>query len=305
MKQWQGIEEFVQVVKCGSFSAAALKLGISKSHVSQQISKLEENLSSRLLHRTTRKLNLTECGENFYPRCLQIIEDLNDAALSVNRTQEQIQGPLRISSPHLLGEIYLVPAIAEFVVKYPNIDIELDFSSKKIDLIQGHYDLAIQVGKREDVNVVNIPLSDTRFFVAASPNYLKENSLINVPQDIKNHQCLLFVGKGLSKPWRFKKEFDKTALKVNVSGHWRSNSGTALRAAAKEGLGLAYLPDYYLNKDVKENKLKLLLPEWSFNHRQIVAIYQNRNYPSAKIRLFTKFLSTFFQRDEYQLTNNI
>ncbi|MGB0495179.1 MAG: LysR family transcriptional regulator [Kangiellaceae bacterium] len=298
MSRWQGFEEFVQVVDSGSFSAAAKVLGVSKSHVSQQVSRLEERLASRLLHRTTRKLSLTETGEDYYRRCSQIIEDLKDAEHSVSHIQEQAKGLLRISSPHLLGETHLVPAISEFLSKHPQLEIELDFSSKKIDLLEGQYHLALQVGKREDVNVVNLPLAHTRFFIVASPNYLKTSGSINSPFDIKKHANLLFMERGMSKPWQLKRKLDKDSLYIKVNSNWRSNSGPALRAAAINGLGLAYLPDYYLKQNIAEGSLQIVLPEWSFNQRQIVAIYPHKNFLSAKTRLFSEFLKSYFQRRE-------
>ncbi len=305
MARWQGFDEFVQVVNCGSFSAAARAMGVSKSHLSQQVSKLEERLASRLLHRTTRKLNLTETGEDYYRRCLQIIEDLENAEHSVNQLQDQVQGLLRISSPHLLGESHLVPAITEFLSQHPKLDIELEFSSKKIDLLEGYYDLALQVGKRDDVNVVNLPLTTTRFFIVASPGYLENSDSLNHPSEIKRHDCLLFMERGMSKPWLLKKQLDDKPLPIKVTSRWRSNSGLALRAAAKNGLGLAYLPDYYLKQDIAEGSLRILLADWSFNQRQIVAIYPHKNYVSAKTRLFTQFLKEFFQRQEYKFSLEI
>ena len=302
MSRWEGFEEFVQVVDRGSFSAAAKALGISKSHVSQKISRLEERLGSRLLHRTTRKLSLTETGEIYYRRCTQIIEDLESAEHSVAHLQEQAQGLLRISSPHLLGEVHLIPAISEFLKQHPNLDIELDFSSKRVDLIAGEYDLALQLGARRDINVVNLRLASTRFYLVASPKYLTTAGRLKHLDDIKQHACLLFMDQGVSKPWRLQKQGDNTPIVLRVNSHWRSNSGHALRAAAKEGLGLAYLPDYYLTHEIANETLKLQLPEWSFNQRDIVAIYPHKNYLSAKIRLFCEFLSEYFQRQENNLS---
>ncbi len=302
MGRWQGFEEFVQVVNSGSFSAAARTMGVSKSHMSQQVSKLEERLASRLLHRTTRKLSLTETGEDYYRRCLQIIEDLEDAENSVNHLQDQVEGLLRISSPHLLGTSHLVPAISEFLSLHPKLDIELDFSSKRIDLLDGYYNLALQVGKREDVNVVNLPLTSTRFFIVGSSEYLKNSAPLDTPSDIKNHPCLLFMDRGISKPWQLKKQHDNSATPIKVTSHWRSNSGPALLAAAKNGLGLAYLPDYYLKQDIADGSLKIVLSEWCYIQRQIVAIYPHKNFLSAKTRLFTQFLKAFFQREEYDFS---
>ena len=300
MSRWEGIEEFVQVVNSGSFSAAAEVLGISKSHASQQVSRLEERLGSRLLQRTTRKLSLTEIGQQFYKECSQIIEALDDAENSVTHLHSTVQGVLRVSSPFLLGEVHLIPAISEFLQKYPGLEIELDLTSRKVDLLDGEYDIALQVGERKDVNVVNVPLTTTRFYLAASQEYIQASSApLNGPDDLKHHNCLLFMEKGQSKPWRLCQDGGEE-LTLKVNSRWRSNSGLALRAAVKKGLGLAYLPDYYLKPDLIDGWLTVLLPEWSFNERKIVAIYPHRQFVSAKVKVFTEFLKLYFQRDENQ-----
>lgn len=301
MHRWQGFEEFVQVVNSGSFSAAARVLGVSKGYISQQISKLEERLASRLLHRTTRKLHLTETGEIYYRRCQQIIEDLEEAENAVNQSQDHVSGLLKISSPHLLGETHLVPAISEFLSMHPKLEIQLDFSSKKVDLLDGYYDLALQVGKRKDVNVVNLSLASTRFYLVASPKYLKGLEKLNHPNDLKQLDCLLFVEQGTSKPWLLQRQNDDRPLSIKVDSNWRSNSGPALRAAALNGLGIAYLPDYYLKQDVKDRLLETILPEWSYHQREIVVIYPHKSYLAAKTRLFTEFLNDYFSRRQNRL----
>lgn len=294
MSRWEGFEELVQVVDSGSFSAAAKVLRVSKAHVSQQISRLEARLGSRLLHRTTRKLSLTETGEEFYRRCLQIVEDLDEAEKSVSQLQQSVTGILRVSAPHLLGEAKLVPAVAEFLKRYPELNIELSLTSRKVNLLDDGYDVAIQMGAREDVNVVKLPLTSTRFFVVASPAYLADAPPLNEPGDIKSHRKLLFVDRGITKPWRFIDPDNGDVRQINIQSHWRSNSGQVLRAAAKRGLGLAYLPDYYLKQDLDSGRLIPCLEKWTTIDRDIVAIYQHRAFVSAKIRMFTGFLMEFF-----------
>ncbi|TQV73862.1 LysR family transcriptional regulator [Aliikangiella marina] len=302
MHRWQGFEEFVQVVKAGSFSGAARLMGVSKGYISQQVSKLEDRLASRLLHRTTRKLHLTETGEIYYKHCVQIIQDLDEAEYAVSHSRDRVQGVLRISSPHLLGETYLVPAIAEFLEQHPRLEIALDFSSKKIDLLDDQYDVAIQVGKRDDVNVVNQLLATTRFHIVASQEYLSNSSALDRPEDLKRHNCLLFEERGVVKPWLLKKENEAQTTAIKVKSHWRSNSGPAIRAAALNNLGVAYLPDYYLKDWIKSRQLEVLLSDWTHIERQIVAIYPHKNYVLAKTRLFIDFLGEFFQRSKNQLT---
>ncbi|WP_196137183.1 LysR family transcriptional regulator [Aliikangiella sp. G2MR2-5] len=302
MSRWEGVEEFVEVVNSGSFSAAAEVLGISKSHVSQQISRIEERLGSRLLHRTTRKLSLTEVGEAFYQKCSHIVEAMDEAETSVTQLHQSVKGTLKIASPFLLGETFLVPAISEFMLEYPELELEIEFTSRRVDLLENDHDVALQVGARKDVNVVNVPLSQTRFYVVASKDYIQRvHKPVTSPRDLQNHQCLLFMEKGRSKPWRLKRSNDQSECLLKVKSRWRSNSGLALRAVAKRGLGIAYLPDYYLQTEVLNGSLRVLLPEWSFNQREIVAIYPHKRLVPAKVKIFTEFLKAYFQRPENQL----
>lgn len=295
MSRWDGFEELVEVVKCGSFSGAAKALGVSKAHVSQQISKLEERLGARLLHRTTRKISLSETGSIYYEQCRQIVEDLKNAEQSVNTLQNDAQGLLRISSPHLLGEVLLIPAIANFLKIHPKLEIDIDLNSHKVDLIADRYDIAIQVGERKDINVVNRVLAPTRFHVVASPEYLQQHTAPEHPEDLKHHHCLLFSDYGQTKPWRF--NGPEGFFSVTPTCRWRSNSGHGLRAGAKQGLGLAYLPDYYLREDIAQGKLIKVMSAWQSADRDLVAIYQHRRHLSSKIRLFTEFMRESFSKE--------
>lgn len=294
MSRWEGFEELVEVVDSGSFSAAARVLGVSKGHVSQQISRLEDRIGTRLLHRTTRKLSLTETGEIYYARCRQVVEDLESAEVAVSQLQAQVKGLLTISAPHLIGESILIPALAKFQVINPELEVNLQLTSRRIDLIEEHIDIAIQVGARKDVNVVNLALKPTRFHVVASTAYLKKYGEPQNPKDLKHHSCLLFVDAGQTRPWRFKG--DDIALNVSVNGSLRSNSGHALLAAARNNCGIAYLPDYYLDEDLANGLLLQVLKEWQTIDRDVVAIYQNKRHLSAKVRLFTEYLAEHFRK---------
>ena len=296
MSRWEGFEEFVQVVDNGGFSAAARAMGVSKSHISQQISRLEDRLGARLLNRTTRKVSLTEVGQDFYQRCNRIIEDLDEAERSLSSLQHEAKGILKISAPNLLGEVHLVPALADFQKKHTNMEVELSFSSRRVDLIEEGYDVVIQLGARKDINVVNKIISRTRFYVAASPAYLATHGTPKKPFDLKQHNCLMFTHLGQSKPWQFTSS--KSKLEVSVNGTWRSSSGNALRAAAIQGLGLVYLPDYYITDEIKSGSLQIVLPKWSTIERDIVLIYQDRNHLSAKIRLFSEHMTHHFHSIE-------
>ena len=295
MSRWRGFEELVEVINSGSFSAAAKVLGVSKGHVSQQISRLEDRLDTRLLHRTTRKISLTETGAIYYQQCRQVVEDLEAAERAIGALQHEVKGRLRIAAPHLLGEVVLVPAIANFMKRNPELTIDLHLSGRRVDLIEEHFDLAIQVGARKDINVVNRALAPTKFYVVASPDYLMDHVAPVRPADLKQNNCLLFMDAGFSKPWKFRGT--GSTVKISVNSNWHSNSGYALRSAATQGLGLAYLPDYYLKDDLASGKLVTVLHGWQSIDREIVAIYQHKAHLSAKLRLFTEFLEEYFARE--------
>ncbi len=303
MSRWEGFEEFVQVVDNGGFSAASRATGASKGHISQQISRLEDRLGARLLNRTTRKVSLTDIGEEFYERCNRIIEELDEAERSISSLQREAKGVLRISTPSLLGEVHLVPALAEFQQSHPQVEIELNFSSRKVDLIEEGYDLVVQLGPRTHTNVVNKTLCRTRFHVVASPDYLEQHGAPQKPTELKQHNCLMFTHHGQSKPWKFSGAMGKKQVPVN--GSWRSSSGNALRAAAIQGLGLVYLPDYYIADDIKSGQLQMVLSEWSAVERDIVVIYLERRHLSAKIRLCTEHLMKYFKSAIQRTTSTL
>lgn len=292
MSRWEGFEELVKVVEVGSFSGAARSMGVSKGHVSQRVSQLEDRLGTRLLHRTTRKLSLTELGNLYYQRCRQVVEELDEIETAVTQFQQKATGLLKISSPNLLGEMQLVPAVAEFVKEHTALEVELNFYSRRVDLVEDGYDIAIQVGKREDINVINRVIASTRFQLVASPKFLNDNGSPGAPQDLKSLDCLQFTEYGVSKPWRFRRENED--ITVRGKRVWQSNSGHCLLAAARAGMGIAYLPDYYLAKDLKEGHLIPILEEWCTVNRDIVAIYQQRRHLSAKVKLFVDFLEKHF-----------
>jgi DNA-binding transcriptional LysR family regulator len=292
MSRWEGFEELVKVVEVGTFSGAARALGVSKGHVSQRISQLEDRLGVRLLQRTTRKLSLTELGTLYYERCKQVIEDLDEIERAVSEYQQRATGLLKVSSPNLLGEMHIVPAIASFVADNPSLEIELNFYGRKVDLVEDAYDVAIQVGPRTDINVVNRSLAKTTFQLVATPRFLNRFGTPEEPRDLKHLHCVMFTEYGTSKPWKF----IRGAEEISVTGlcRWHSNSGHCLLAAARESLGLAYLPDYYVAEDIKAGRLVRVLEEWGGVERDVVAIYQNRTHLSAKVKLFVDFMQQRF-----------
>lgn len=195
-----------------------------------------------------------------------------------------------MSSPNLLGEYHLVRLMADFLRNCPSLEIELNFYSRKVDLIEDAYDVAIQVGARTDINVVNRVLTTTTFKLVASPHFLNQNGTPGTPQDLKHLRCLHFMEYGVNKPWRFRK--GETELSIRGKSYWQSNNGHCLLSAARAGVGIAYLPDYYLAEDLRQGTLVSILDDWTNIERDIVAVYQHKRHLSAKVKLFVDFLES-------------
>lgn len=292
MSRWEGFEELVNVVEAGSFSGAARSMGVSKAFISQRIGQLEDRLGTRLLNRTTRKLSLTELGTLYYQRSRQVIDELDEIELAVTEFHQRPTGLLKISSPNLLGEMHIVPAISEFISQYPTVEVEMNFYSRKVDLVEDSYDVAIEVGKRKDVNVTFRPLSKTTFRLVASPKFLNRFGSPGKPEDLKNLRCIQFTEYGQSKSWKLSN--GKEGISIRGQCYWQSNSGHCLLAAARAGIGIGYLPDYYIADDLRRGSLIPILEDWKGIERDIVAIYQHRRLLTAKVKLFVDFLERRF-----------
>lgn len=200
MSRWTGIDEFVQVVESGGFTAAARALGVSKAHISKQVRQLEDRLGIRLLHRTTRRQALTEAGEQFYQRCTQLIGELDELSAALGEAQEIPSGRLRISVAGAFAERYLAPACAEFMTRYPRVQIELVFDNRIVDLIEEGFDLAIRYGELKQSDLVARRIAPRRLHVCASPAYLERHGVPTRPDQLRSHSCLV----GSSDYWIFR-----------------------------------------------------------------------------------------------------
>lgn len=297
LNRWNGIEEFVAVIDRGSFSAAALYLQVSKAHVSQQVGRLEDRLGTRLLHRTTRKITLSEAGEHYLALIRPLLESLEGADAVMSGVQQNVSGRLRISSPHLIGEVIVVPALAEFQRLHPKLDVDIELTSYRVDLMDGHYDVAIQLGECKDRTNTHHFLATTNFQLVASPSYIDAFGEPHVLSDLSEHQCLMFSSRGQTKPWKFV-DHKGGVIDVKVKSQWRTNSGHLLRVAARQGLGIAYLPDYYIKEDLSCGELVPLVNSVESVDRSLVAIYRRKTYTSYKIHLFVEFLKKFFIKNK-------
>lgn len=275
MQVIHGVLEFVQVIETGSFSAAALKLGKSKAYVSQRINQLEDRLGTRLLQRTTRKLSLTDAGEIYLRYAQTVVTQLEEGEERVRDFQESPKGRIRVSIVDGgLGEWYLAPALARFAALNPGVDLDLDLSSRLVDLIGEGFDFAIRVGNLADSSLIARKLSSFRYGLYVAPAYLERRGVVTHPEQLQQHNCLT----GAAARWEFT-QGDKT-VEINPKGSWHSKSGQALIAAAKEGLGVARTASFYAEKALAAGNVVEILTDWTREQSRIWIVYPSgRNLP--------------------------
>ena len=289
--QWQGICEFTAVAESGNFTQAAKKLLISTAQISRQVSELEQRLNTKLFYRTTRKVTLTEEGQLFYQQCHSILEGLENAERSLTNLQSTPQGKIKISAPVTYGERHIIPLINQFLIQYPQIEIQVQLSNQRIDLIEEGYDLAIRLGQLDDSSLIAKRISSRQHFVCASPDYIEQHGKPETISDLKQHNCLL----GSADFWVFadkkndiKKSSDKKSMRV--SGSLRCNSGLGLVDAALKGIGIVQLPEYYVAEHISKGELIVLLNSQQREQEGIWALYPQNKYLANKVRLLIDFL---------------
>lgn len=285
MFNWEGVSEFVAVAEAESFTKAAARLGISTAQVSRQVSALETRLAAKLFHRTTRKVSVTEVGRIYYQHCRQVLDGLDEAERAITNLQTTPRGLLKITAPVTYGEGMIAPLINDFITQYPELEVQINLTNLKVDLIDEGYDLAIRLGQLEDSSMMAKRLGSRTQYVCASPRYLSTYGLPHSLSELEQHNCLV----GTMDYWRFQEK--GKARNVRIKGNLSCNSGHALVDAAIKGLGIIQLPDYYVSEFIESGKLVPLLE----NNRQAVegiwALYPHNRHLSPKVRMLLDFLS--------------
>ncbi len=295
MDSFGAIPVFVAVVDSKGFSPAAKVLGISKSAVSKRITQLEEELGVKLLHRTTRKLSLTEAGEHYYRYAAKAYEAAKDAEGAVAQLQGEPQGRLKINTPMSFGRLHLAPLIPEFLKRYPKISIDMVMDDKITDIVGEGFDLAMRAGDLPDSSLVARKLAPLKNVLCASPDYLCKQGRPEKLEDLRNHNCLLFTYSRDVKEWVFMKNEKPYAVEVN--GNYQVNNSEALREALIQGVGIGRLPTFVAGPEIKSGRLVALFEEYQMPDKTIYAVFPQRQYMPAKVRAFIDFMVEFFGGD--------
>ena len=283
MQAFEGIEEFVEVVLSGSFTAAADGLGVSKSHISKQVSRLEERLGAPLLLRTTRKLALTEIGKRFFARCHQITTEMMEAQSEVSEFQGVPRGKLRITTAGIYGEEILTRAAASFMQANPHVEIEIYFTNRVVDLLEEGFDMAIRMAPLMASSLISRKIASRRVLVCASPGFVERYGVPDEPEDLRHFECLA----GTTSTWRFHK--DGRTVDHHVEGRFSANNARSVAIAARAGLGLARLPYPYFARDLNKGNIVQVLEDWE-ERENIWAVFPRNRQLSTKLRAFLDHL---------------
>jgi DNA-binding transcriptional LysR family regulator len=284
LAELEGVQDFLAVVENGGFTAAAAVLNASKSHVSRQVSRLEARLGTRLLTRTTRRVRLTDMGQLYYRSCRSAVDQLDAVEADLSDLQAHPKGRIRLTAPGIYAEQFVAPALAEFVARYPEVEIELDTQMTTVDLIKDGYDLAVRMSSLSDSSLIARRVEARRILVCGSPEYLAQHGSPTTPEALTAHNCLQLGGMA----WRF--AWPDQIREVRVRGSWTSDNGRALVAAARAGLGLLRITDYYVNAELARGELQVVLERYEVEDAATWLIYPNRLHLPTRVRLLVDFL---------------
>ncbi len=288
---------FARVVEAQSFSGAAERLGTSKSSVSAQVRRLESRLGVRLLHRTTRRLALTEAGAACYRHCARLLDEAEAAEQAAEAFHAEPRGTLRISAPDTFGWMHVAPALGDFTARYPGVAIDLSLTSKHVDLIEERFDLAIRIGALPDSSHVVRRLALSRLVICAAPEYFKRRGTPRDPGALAAHDCLRFAPLGRGTLWQLRGP--RGPFRVPIGGRFVTNSGEVLRAAALGGLGLGLMPVWMVGDALRQGALVPVLERWAPQPAPIQAVYPGNRLTASKVRVFVDHLARRFGATPY------
>lgn len=299
MDRWTEMALFVQVAETGSLSRAADGLGLSNAAASRHLSALEERLGARLVERNTRRLYLTEPGQEFLRRSKAILADLHEAESAVNASTLNPTGTLRITASLSFSMQHIVPLLPEYTRRYPDVTVHVEAANRYMDLIDNNIDVAIRTREAEpDSNITIRRLAETRRILAASPAYLERAGTPRALEDLARHALLVYTYANNPHELRFTRDGVTTTLAIQ--GVLESNDGQVLRAAALEGLGILVQPTYILYGDIAAGRLVPVLDAWDLPRLTVNLAYPSRKHLSAKVRTFIDFIAAHFDRMDYE-----
>lgn len=282
------MQAFAEVIRSGSFVAAADALGMSKAAVSRHVGELEARLGVRLLHRTTRRLSLTEEGQVFQTRCQEILSSVDEAEDEISSQTGTASGQLRISAPTTYGVRHLAPLWGAFRAQHPNVTLDITLADRVVDLIEEGYDLAVRIGELANSSLVSRRLASTRILLCASPRYLELHGTPRHPHDLAAHSILAYSYWSGRDEWRF--TGPDGPVTVRTQPWLTTNSGEICQAVALAHQGVILQPSFVVEDDLAAGRLVELMPKFKSVELGIYAVYPTRKHVPAKVRALIGFL---------------
>lgn len=300
---FQKISLFIDVVKLGSFAAVSQSRDLDPSMISRSIASLEEELGTKLFFRTTRKLAPTEAGMQFFAKVEPLMEEFDRAKSSLLERRDKPSGTIRVTAPVSFGLLFLIPLVAKFQAKFPDVHIDLMVTDSVLNLVDERIDVAIRFGHLKDSSFVGTKLAPLNYVPCASPSYLKKFGQPKSPQDLLNYNCLSFLIPGFADGWRFRNRKNGTEERVPIKGSIRISNAIGLRDAAVAGIGISLLPGLLVGREIEKGVLVPLFHSFEVTATIFDAhawlLYSSKDFLPSKVKVFVDFLKLELGKIKY------
>ncbi|PZQ44120.1 MAG: LysR family transcriptional regulator [Micavibrio aeruginosavorus] len=294
MDKLANMQAFRAIAETGSFAEAGRKLNLAASVVSKRIKDLEDHLGTQLFLRTTRKVTLTDTGQDYLIHAQRVLDELDEIESGIRLQAQKPAGTIKLTAPLSFGLQTLAPALASYLAKYPDVSIKTYLSDRRVDMVAEGYDLAIRIGALDDPSLIAKKLCGSRRVVCASATYLKKYGTPRKPADLKNHNCLSYINLAEGKAWPFFANGRK--IWQPVSGNFSSDNGDLLHQTVLSDGGIALLPSFIIEESLEQGKLEILLEDFEEKDFDVYAVYQHTRHLSIKIRTLIDHLTVALRK---------
>lgn len=295
MDRFDTMLAFTRVVELESFTKAAMSLNLPKTTVSAQVLALEKRLRVKLLHRTTRRISVTTDGAAYYERAIRLLNELEETEAALTQSTASAKGRLRVDVPTPLGRLVIIPALADFFKRYPEIQLEIGCDDRPIDLLEEGVDCVIRVGNPQDASLVARRVGTMQFLLVAAPQYLNTYGRPTQPEALQHHQGVHFFSSKTGKIRSFMLTHAGTEQEIPAMRKLAINNGDAIVAAALAGLGISQLPAFMVQGYLTEGKLEKVLADFPAGSLPINALYPQNRHLSSKVRAFIEWVAELFE----------
>ncbi len=289
------MELFCRVIESGSFSAVARERKLTQSTISKSITSLEARLSAKLINRTTRNINVTDVGRDYYQHCRTILDHINEAESRVKKGISSAVGTLRISATSTCSQLFVLPVVSNLLKSNPELEADVIVDDGYVDLVKHGVDVAVRVGPMLDSSLIACKIGEGDRVLVASPDYLDKNQRIETVEDLSQHKCLTYTRGSSPEEWSFKSTDDKLH-QVKVTGHFSSNNPDVLNQAAVQGMGLALVMLWSARDDIAAGRLVSVLPQYRPQPFPVNVVYPERKFTPHRVTLFIDLLRQVYQQ---------